>query len=193
MKPEIIRESTTLNVTLIPEGYRLSVFAIGGGAAGSSSQGGMRGAFKHIFVDNHANRSSLELIITIGKGGTRNGGSTTISGLPSLFSAPGGSYGSYARGMDQECDGVTCRSVESLPDVCGVHITAGTDGSRDSYYNYRNGLGEGGVIVDGEKPIRQSTIDGEGFGAGGGYESSYHYMRGSGYPGVAVLTLCKSA
>ena len=115
-----------------------------------------------------------------------------LSGLPSLFSAPGGSYGSNARGMDQECDGVTCRSVESLPDVCGVHIDAGTDGSRGSYYDYNDGFGQGGVIVDGEKPIRKSTFDGEGFGAGGGYHrSGYISMRG--YPGAAVLTLCKSA
>merc|ERR1712130_819071 len=175
VRPAIIEESSTLNVT-IPEGYSLSVFAIGGGAGGYSHNnygGGSRGGFKHILVNN---QSFLELTITIGDGGKArgNGESTTIEGLPDYFAAPGGAAGGSHK-----------QSVELLPNLCGSSIAWGADGS----YGYWQSLGKGGVIVDGRKPTRRSTMDGVGFGAGGGHDS---YREKAGYKGVAVLSLCKS-
>ena len=88
MRPEIIEESTTLNVT-IPDGYRLSVFAIGGGG------GTRRGSFKQVLVDN---KPSLKLTVAVGEEGQggSSGGSTTIEGLPDYFSAPGGLSGGFS-------------------------------------------------------------------------------------------------
>merc|ERR1712130_82270 len=112
VRPAIIEESSTLNVT-IPEGYSLSVFAIGGGAGDGGKARG-------------------------------NGESTTIEGLPDYFAAPGGASGeSY--------------TMEPLPNLCGSSIAWGADGSYD-YYSYEHGYGKGGVIVDGRKPTRRSTM-----------------------------------
>ena len=195
VRPIIIEESSTFNVT-IPEGYSLSVFAIGGGASGYTHRiGGSRGSFQHLLVDNHTNQSTLELTVNIGEGGRagRSGGSTTIGGLPEYFSAQGGSIG--------ECG---CRSMEALPHLCDTSLTWGVDGT-GSQWDTSNGIGGG--IVDGRKPIREltrqlsseklscqdRTIDGEGFGAGGGYNSYGRKKRyRNGNHGVAVLTLCKS-
>jgi len=175
VKPAIIEESSTLNVT-IPEGYSLSVFAIGGGG-GFGYKGSSRGGYKNVLVDNHSNQSTLELTITVGEGGDYNtaGGLTTIRGLPEYISASGASYGGGFR------------SVEPLPDLCGTSIAWGTDGS----VNHYNDIGQGGVIVDGRKPTRQYNRDGEGFGAGGGY-NKHGYGANPGYKGVVVLSLCKS-
>ena len=185
VRSAIIEESSTFNVT-IPEGYSLSVFAIGGGGGGRGSDtGGSRGGFKHVLVDNHSNQSSLELTITIGEGGQggARGGSTTIRGLPDYFSASGGLSGRYHG------------STEPPPDLCGISITWGADGRLDSGSHYYDRPGQGGVIVDGRKPRRrQGKNDGEGFGAGGGYDGSYGYTSGrrAGFKGVVVLSLCKS-
>jgi len=177
VKPVITEESSTLNVT-IPEGYSLSVFAIGGGGSGYTNyRGGSRGVFRHVLVDNHSSQSTLELTITVGDGGKNgaNGGLTTIRGLPEYLSASGASYGGGFR------------SVEPLPDLCGTSIAWGADGSANHY----DKPGQGGVIVDGRKPTRQYNRDGEGFGAGGGY-NRHGYGSRPGYKGVVVLSLCKS-
>ena len=70
-------------------------------------------------------------------------------------------------------------SNEPLPHLCSVNLTPGAAGS-----NSGDGAGAGGVVVDGQKPTRRSSKDGEGFGAGGGEDSN------KGYPGVVVLTIC---
>jgi len=184
VRSAIIEESSTLNVT-IPEGYSLSVFAIGGGGGGQGSDtGGSRGGFKHVLVDKNFNQSSLELTINVGEGGKggSRGGSTTIRGLPNYFSASGGLSDRYQS------------STEPRPDLCGTSITWGADGKYGAGSHFYDRAGQGGVIVDGRKPTRQGNNDGEGFGAGGGYDGivGYTFGRRAGFKGVAVLSLCKS-
>ena len=70
-------------------------------------------------------------------------------------------------------------------------LTWGADGSSE-ISSYGTIYGKGGVIVDGRKPTRQSTLDGVGFGAGGGYDiQNYYSPTNAGYKGVAVLSLCE--
>ena len=110
---------------------------------------------------------------------------TTVRGLPSLttfVSAGGGGRGAAGwSGVNGEIGGSNGEygSNEPLPHLCSVNLTPGAAGS-----NSGDGAGAGGVVVDGQKPTRRSSKDGEGFGAGGGEDSN------KGYPGVVVLTIC---
>ena len=58
-----------------------------------------------------------------------------------------------------------------------AELLAGIGGVGDS----ADGGGGGGVIIDGQKPTRRNTIDGEGYGAGGGEKNS------GGYPGAVFI------
>ena len=58
-------------------------------------------------------------------------------------------------------------------------------GAGGSPYN-REGGGGGGVVIQGRKPTRRHTIDGEGFGAGGGEWDS------KGYPGAVFIKVHKN-
>ena len=58
-----------------------------------------------------------------------------------------------------------------------AELVAGAGGVGDS----ADGGGGGGVIIDGQKPSRRKTIDGEGYGAGGGEKDS------NGYPGAVFI------
>ena len=56
---------------------------------------------------------------------------------------------------------------------------SGAGGVGDS----NDGGGGGGVIIKGQKPSRRSTIDGVGYGAGGGEKNS------NGYPGAVFINI----
>ena len=60
-------------------------------------------------------------------------------------------------------------------------LTPGSAGSSG------DGPGAGGVVVDGQKPARLDSRDGEGFGAGGGEDN-----RG-GYSGAVLLIICHNS
>ena len=186
--------SSTLNVT-VPRGSQLSVFAVGGGGAAGSATAGSSGFFKHETL-NVDQTQAFVLDVTIGDGGRlsgASGGSTTVRGLPSLVSAQGGggSGGPGWSGISGDIGGYNGEygSNEPLPQLCSalhrlgtsVNLAPGTAG-----YNSGDGAGAGGVVVEGRKPTRTSSKDGEGFGAGGGEDNRH------GYPGVVVLTLCEN-
>jgi len=183
--PLIVTTSSTLNVT-IPQGYQLSVFVVGGGGAASGGTAGSSGFFEHETL-NVDQTQSFVLEVTIGRGGMSNGASgesTTVQGLPSIVSAQGGggSGGPGWSGVSGDTGGSNGQygNNEPLPNLCGVSLTPGAAG-----YGSSDGKGAGGVVVDGRKPARTSSVDGEGFGAGGGEDNRH------GYPGVVILSLCE--
>jgi len=185
IKPLIVTTSSTLNVT-IPQGSQLSVFVVGGGGAANSGTAGSSGFFKHETL-NVDQTQSFVLEVTIGLGGMSigaSGESTIVQGLPSVVSAQGGggAGGRGWSGVNGDTGGSNGQygSYESLPNLCGVNLTPGAAG-----YSSSDGKGAGGVVVDGQKPTRTSSVDGEGFGAGGGEDNRH------GYPGVVVLILCE--
>jgi len=189
VEPLILTASSRMNLTLL-EGSRLSVFAVGGGGAADSTYAGSSGFFKHqtLFINQ---TQSVVLDITIGNGGGSsgaNGQTTTVRGLPSVVSAQGGGGAkrpgwSGVGGGNDDVGGFNGKygTNEPLPILCHVKLTPGSAGSSSS-----DGTGAGGIVVDGQKPTKRSTVDGEGYGAGGGEDDR------SGYPGVVVLTLCDS-
>ena len=178
--------SSTLNVT-IPQGSQLSVFVVGGGGAANSGTAGSSSFFKHETL-NVDQTQSFVLEVTIGLGGMSigaSGESTIVQGLPSVVSAQGGggAGGRGWSGVNGDTGGSNGQygSYESLPNLCGVNLTPGAAG-----YSSSDGKGGAGVVVDhGQKPTRTSSVDGEGFGAGGGEDNRH------GYPGLVVLTLCE--
>ena len=190
--------SSRLNV-VIPQGFHhLSVFVIGGGGAADGATAGSSGFFKHQILDVDQTQSYV-LDVTIGVGGGRysgeSGQSTTvklssISGSDThLVSAQGGGGSggpgwSGVGGVNGDVGGFNGKygTGERLPNLCsGVNLTPGQAG-----YNRNDGAGAGGVVVDGRKPRRTDSRDGEGFGAGGGEDRRF------GFPGVAVLSLCET-
>ena len=185
-KPLILTASSRMNLTLL-EGSRLSVFAVGGGGAADDSYAGSSGFFT-LLSDYISQTQSMVLDIEIGSGGIgygRDGQTTTVRGLPSVVSAQGGGgkRGPGWSGVNGEEGGYNGQygNNEPLPNLCHVKLTPGTPGSGQG-----DGKGAGGIVVDDRKPTRRSTVDGEGYGAGGGEDNR------SGYPGVVVLTLCDS-
>ena len=192
--------SSKINVTL-PKGSTevLHLFLVGGGGAASHSKvaryntGGSSGLYTHQTFDISENES-LFFDITVGDGGRTNfanGQATTvrfaeqeellqISGQ--MLSAPGGKGAGGSGGYK-----------EPLPSFCQVNVTHGERG--DGRYHYigvpiddekRAG---GGVIVNGhwDGLDRSGSLDGKGYGAGGGASS----IAPDGFPGVVVLALCE--
>ena len=188
--------SSRLNL-VIPQGFRqLSVFVVGGGGAADGSTAGSSGFFKHQILDVDQTQSYV-LDVTIGGGGGssgESGQSTTVklSGsdpnvIQNLVSAQGGGGSggpgwSGVGGANTDVGGSNGKygTGERLPNLCGVNIAPGFAG-----FNMIDGAGAGGVVVDGRKPRRTDSRDGEGFGAGGGEDRRF------GFPGVAVLSLCE--
>ena len=173
----------------------LHVFLVGGGGAGGGSynNGGSSGSFIHQTFDVSDNQF-LFFDITVGDGGRTNfanGQATTvrfakqeelvqISGQ--MLSVPGGKGAGGSGGYK-----------EPLPSFCQVNVTHGERG--DGRYHYigvpiddekRAG---GGVIVNGhwDGLDRSGSLDGKGYGAGGGASS----IAPDGFPGVVVLALCE--
>ena len=66
---------------------------------------------------------------------------------------------------------------QNVPLSVRAELVAGAGGVGDSV----DGGGGGGVIINGQKPSRRNTIDGEGYGAGGGEKNS------DGYPGAVLI------
>ena len=62
---------------------------------------------------------------------------------------------------------------------CRAELFPGAGGDGDP----AEGGGGGGVIIKGQKPTRRMTIDGEGYGAGGGEKNS------DGYPGAVFIKI----
>ena len=170
----------------------LHVFLVGGGgAAGYNNNGGSSGSFIHQTF-NVSDNQFLFFDITVGDGGAgrlRDGQATTvrfakqeelvqISGQ--MLSVPGGKGAGGSGGYK-----------EPLPSLCQVNLTHGERG-QDPYSflgrqtdKMRAG---GGVIVNGHWDVSDGwrSLDGKGYGAGGG---SYEEPRG--FPGVVVLVLCE--
>ena len=189
--------SSKINVTL-PKGSTevLHLFLVGGGGAASYSKvasyntGGSSGLYTHQTFDVSENET-LFFDITVGDGGRgnyANGQATTvrfaeqeelvqISGQ--LLSAPGGKGAGGSGGYK-----------EPLPSLCEVNLTHGQIGFGP--YNYL-GLqtdekcAGGGVIVNGQWDGLGLSLDGKGYGAGGG---SYAKEQ-RGFPGVVILVLCE--
>lgn len=186
----VVKSSTNLTVVM-PDNKTLALFGVGGGGAADSSIAGSSGFFAYEAKVPCSRTVELELIIGAGgaSGGSGTpttvtldgrqvlsasgggGGNTGLSGWSGVTSATansqGGSNGQYGSG-------------ESLPTLCGgVSLAPGAAGVSSG-----DGSGGGGVVVNGEKPVKLNTMDGEGFGAGGGEDDL------PGYEGVIVIMLC---
>ena len=175
----------------------LAVFAIGGGGGADACSPGASGFFKYQTLSNLPASGTVQLGITIGAGGpsgsgcdesgnsalngllttvlrdgaqvvtAQGGGGAGLPGWSGVVSDDGGTNGQYGTG-------------ETLPVLCGgMALAPGAAGVSS------DGSGAGGVIVNGTKPTRGSSVDGEGFGAGGGED------RRPGYEGVVVVMVCQ--
>ena len=87
----------------------------------------------------------------------------------------GGSNGSSGTKGSNSMDNGQNIALPRRAELAG--LLAGTGGVGDS----ADGGGGGGVIIKGQKPSRRNTIDGEGYGAGGGEKNN------NGYPGAVFI------
>ena len=185
LPPPLIVTSSTKVTWDLPQGSRLSVFAIGGGGADGVGTAGSSGFFKHTTVDI-TQTQTLVIDITIGLGGRsccNSGQATTVESTLFTVTAQGGGQGTGTgwSGGNSGTGGYNGQygSGEQLPSLCQVTLTPGAAGDGGNH-----GGGGGGVIVNGQKPSRLFIDDGEGYGAGGGEDHR------NGYAGVVVLTFC---
>ena len=185
--------SSTHKVSLV-SGYYLAIFAVGGGGSANGLNSGSSGFFG---LNTEAEEKMHEVRIHVGSGGSGglNGGATTVSiDGTEVLRAPGGDGSGrpgWSGGTNYPPAGFNGSRGSSfsgngngagLPELCGiVFLSPGSAG------NSSDGPGAGGVIVDGQKPTRLDSRDGEGYGAGGGEDYR------DGYSGAVLLTICKKS
>eukprot|EP00092_Neocalanus_flemingeri_P025703 GFUD01027866.1.p1 GENE.GFUD01027866.1~~GFUD01027866.1.p1 ORF type:complete len:706 (+),score=174.98 GFUD01027866.1:41-2158(+) len=163
----------------------LGFFLVGGGGGGEGGRdrwngrkGGSSGLFQY---DNIKAEMKGPTIVNIIVG---QGGGTSRNGKPSLVTVDGFTNQitiTANGGRSSHYKSSKLSSSRKIVPICGdLNLSLGSNGQQQSS---RNGQGEGGVIIDGKKPTRRNTFDGEGFGAGGGRDNT-------GYPGLVIVMIC---
>ena len=203
----LVKMSSTHDIILLP-GQKMDVFAVGGGGGASNYYSGSSGFFAKYIREIENSTKKIKLSIELGAGGSggygggSSGGSTigldggvttvSINGAVVLRAPGGGGSGrpGWSGGTNSPPAGFNGASGSSfsgngngaeLPELCGdVVLTPGAAGSSS------DGPGAGGVILDGQKPTRLDSRDGEGYGAGGGEDNR------DGYPGAVLLAVCST-
>ena len=189
--------TTTQNINIWGKG-KLGIFLVGGGGSGGSgsfwraNKGGSSGFFKYKVIDL-SDDSKISVSIEIGQGGSgsfyANGKSTTLSAdsLQTITADGGGKNGGKGWSMGGGGDWIRGSfngagangSGDILPNLCqNLQISPGNGGDGTS----KGGGGGGGVVINGKKPLGQSST-GEGYGAGGNTLSN-------GSPGAALIMTC---
>jgi len=191
----LITSSGSYSYELPPS--QVSLFLVGGGGYGDKGNvAGSSGFFLSEVISLTGNQS---FDVTIGGGGTSgsvNGDPTTVVVDQRVFSAEGGAGNGgdgWSGGGDDGGDGGSngssgTKGGRSMGNGQIIPLPSWPDlspGAGGSPYN-REGGGGGGVVIQGRKPTRRHTIDGEGFGAGGGEWDS------KGYPGAVFIKVHKN-
>ena len=197
----IVETSSAHEINIFP-GQQVDLFAIGGGGGASDWYSGSSGFFADYVRETEDAKKKITVLIEIGSRGSGgygggstgglDGGATTVSidGVVVLRAQGGGGSGrpGWSGGTNNPPAGFNGASGssfsengngEELPELCGsVFLSPGAAGSSS------DGPGAGGVIVNGQKPTRLDSRDGEGYGAGGGEDNR------DGYSGAVLLTIC---
>jgi len=201
---EIVTSSQTLTSTLF--GQRVGIFTMGGGGGGVNDKGGSSGFFKYQEFGPLFGTNTINVVIGGGgigssssSGGTDGGQTkvTLVENGASVIGLGGGKNGGngWSGGSEGKAGGTNGASASDvsgngsgapLPTVCGgaISLRPGAGGPAGGPKNNEGG-GGGGVIVDGKKPSKTYSWDGEGYGAGGG--DSYSDSVNNGYDGVAII------
>lgn len=171
---------------------KIYLFLIGGGGYGSEDEkAGSSGFFESQSITAEGN---VSFSVNIGQGGSANDGyPTTVVVDGQTFTAKGGGRdgrSGWSGGGDEangrggsngssgtQGRGTSLNNGQNIALPSRAELVAGAGGVGDSV----DGGGGGGVIINGQKPSRRNTIDGEGYGAGGGEKNR------SGYPGAVFI------
>lgn len=183
----LITESGTYSF-LLPSST-IYLFLIGGGGYGDKGAIAGSSGFVSEEIYTLGNSENVSFSVTIGDGGSMNhivGHPTTVVVDGQTFTANGGGgnggAGWSGGGDDGGKGGINGSSGngnngQNIPLPRRAELVAGAGGPGYS----GEGGGGGGVIINGQKPSRRNTVDGEGYGAGGGEWNS------DGYPGAVFI------